>query len=557
MTRKNLSLVIAFGFLALIGIISVQMYWIRSAYNQNKIRFEQNLNKALNQIANDISRQENAFFGLDALDQLQLDNATTILNVSSDTSENVIWTAQKIDDSKNLDIQVSRINVPSNNKKKDKKIIVRNFGNNITITQEFRLDSLKDKNHLERELTVSAITILKKDSLLSFYQSRIDSVRNLLDKSDINISNKQKDLNKTMAELLLDIQSVTQPFGERIPADKLQNSIERAIKQYDLPKIYAYAVTNEDHQKVEFKTENFTLDDFEKAYSISLFPQSFLPRSDKLFLIFLGRNPLLEQMIWPISLVFIFTLILLASLLIIVNNLLHHKKLSAIKTDFINNMTHEFKTPISTIQLASDSVMNEQVLHEPEKIGYFIGMIKRENKRMNALVERILQLAQMEKKSFELVKTEIDIHELIEAVAETAKLKIEEIDGKLALLLKAEQSMLLLDEMHFTNILFNIIDNAIKYSSPPLLIEIETNIKNNQFVLCIKDNGQGMSKETMSHIFDKFYRLTEGNVHTIKGYGLGLSYVKTIVDKHHGRILVRSELGVGSRFEIRLPLKIN
>lgn len=557
MTRKNLSLVIAFGFLALIGIISVQMYWIRSAYNQNKIRFEQNLNKALNQIANDISRQENAFFGLDALDQLQLDNATTILNVGSDTSENVMWTAQKIDDSKNLDIQVSRINVQTNNKKKDKKIIVRNFGNNITITQEFRLDSLKDKNHLERELKVSAITILKKDSLLSFYQSRIDSVRNLLDKSDINISNKQKDLNKTMAELLLDIQSVTQPFGERIPADKLQNSIERAIKQYDLPKIYAYAVTNEDHQKVEFKTENFTLDDFEKAYSISLFPQSFLPRSDKLFLIFLGRNPLLEQMIWPISLVFIFTLILLASLLIIVNNLLHHKKLSAIKTDFINNMTHEFKTPISTIQLASDSVMNEQVLHEPEKIGYYIGMIKRENKRMNALVERILQLAQMEKKSFELVKTEIDIHELMEAVAETAKLKIEEIDGKLVLWLKAEQSMVLLDEMHFTNILFNIIDNAIKYSSPPLLIEIETNIKNNQFVLCIKDNGQGMSKETMRHIFDKFYRLTEGNIHTIKGYGLGLSYVKTIVDKHHGRILVSSELGVGSRFEIRLPLKIN
>jgi two-component system phosphate regulon sensor histidine kinase PhoR len=554
MTRKNLSLVIAFGFIALIGIISVQMYWIQSAYAQNKIRFEQNLNKALNQIANDISRQENVFFGFDALDQIQLNKAFTILNVSSDTSENMVWNLKTKGGSKNIDLQISRINVQSNEKNEHKKINVRNFGNNITITQEIKYDSSRDKNHVEKELKVSAITVQKKDSLLSSYQLRIDSIRKLLDKNDIHIFNEQEKLSKTMEELFVDIQSVTHPFGDRIPADKLQNSIERAIKQYDLPKIYAYAVKNEITKELKLRTDNFGLNDFEKSFSISLFPQSFVPRSDKLFLIFPKNNPLFEQMVWPISLVFIFTIILLISLLIIVNNLLHHKKLSAIKSDFINNMTHEFKTPISTIQLASDSVMNEQILHQPERIGYFIGMIKRENKRMNALVERILQMAQLEKKSFDLIKTEVDIHQLIEAVAETAKLKIEEIEGKLVLDLRAEHFIILIDEMHFTNVLFNIIDNAIKYSSNRLILRMESSIKNKQFVLSIQDNGQGMSKETMSHIFDKFYRLTDGNVHTIKGYGLGLSYVKTIISKHYGSVLVTSEPGAGSKFEIRLPL---
>jgi two-component system phosphate regulon sensor histidine kinase PhoR len=376
----------------------------------------------------------------------------------------------------------------------------------------------------------------------------------MLDYNVFTIESEKEDLNNTMVELFMDIKSVTRPFAERIPIDKLQYSIERALKQYDLPKSYAFAIATSASDSILFKTENFNTEEIDHAHTIQLFPHAFVDNSEHLYLSFPEANPLFKQMLWPIALAFIFTLLLLASLLIIINNLLHHKKLSAIKTDFINNMTHEFKTPIATIQLATDSVMTEQILNEPEKISYFMRLIKGENKRMNALVERILQMAQLEKKSFSLIKSNVDMHQLIEAVVENSKLKIEQNGSEIKLNLNAENASLSVDEMHMTNVLFNLIDNAIKYRSGELLVEISTRISNKQFVIEIKDNGQGMSKETVSHIFDKFFRLTDGDVHTVKGYGLGLSYVKAIIDKHKGQIQVHSETGIGSQFEISLPI---
>jgi two-component system phosphate regulon sensor histidine kinase PhoR len=182
-------------------------------------------------------------------------------------------------------------------------------------------------------------------------------------------------------------------------------------------------------------------------------------------------------------------------------------------------------------------------------------MIKSENKRMNSLVERILQMAQIEKASFTLIKSEVNIHQLIEAVVENSKLKIEQVEGNYKLKLLAETDTLILDEMHITSVLFNLIDNAIKYRGDNLLIEISTAVSNKFFLISIKDNGKGMTKETSSQIFDKFYRLTDGNIHEVKGYGLGLSYVKTIIEKHSGRIEVKSRIGEGSSFDIYLPLK--
>ncbi|MBN2238130.1 MAG: HAMP domain-containing histidine kinase, partial [Bacteroidales bacterium] len=318
---------------------------------------------------------------------------------------------------------------------------------------------------------------------------------------------------------------------------------------------YAFAIKEMDLDSLQYKTENFELDDIANAYSVQLFPHAFVPRPEFLYLAFPTSNPILKQMIWPISLAFIFTLLLLLSLILIINSLLHHKKLSAIKTDFINNMTHEFKTPIATIQLATDSVMSDKIITQPEKISYFMGLIKGENKRMNDLVERILQMAQLEKKTFDLLKSEVDAHQLLEAVVENSDLKIKEAQGEIKLNLKAAKCNLHADEVHLTNVFFNLIDNAIKYKSQHLHLEISTEIKGKFLSILFKDNGIGMDKDTLAHIFDKFFRLTEGNIHTVKGYGLGLSYVKVIVEKHHGTIHVQSQLGLGSRFELLLPLK--
>ena len=524
MTRKNLSFIIAIGFIALFGIIAVQLHWIRSAYIQNKIRFEQNLNKALNQIALDLSRQENIFFLNDNYRDIHFINENDKYVHFDSATKNLKWQrkSEKEELKKiklNSSIQKAVLKQKKDIDHSNRKIIIRSGIDNLELIQEFHLDSLADQIETEMMLKTSAIALFKKDSLLEKYEASIDSVRRLLDYNVITIANEKEDLSKTMVELFLNIQSVTQPFAERIPIDKLQHSIERAIDQYDLPKSYSFAVAIQPTDSIIFKTENFSKENIKKAHSIRLFPHAIVASPEFLYIHFPESNPLFKQMLWPISLAFIFTLLLLASLLIIINNLLHHKKLSAIKTDFINNMTHEFKTPIATIQLATDSVMTEQILKNPEKISYFMQLIKGENKRMNALVERILQMAQLDKKEFSLLKTDVDMHTLIEAVAENVQLQIEQVNGQIKLLLEAKQTNLMIDEMHITNVLFNLIDNAVKYRHQNLLIEISTSIRNKQFILAVKDNGQGMSKETMAHIFDKFFRLTEGDIHTVKGYG--------------------------------------
>ena len=425
MTRKNLSFTIAVGFLALLGIIAIQVHWIRTAYLQNKISFEQNLNKALNQVVLDLSRQENIFFGLGDFENVRVVNgSTSIVHFNSDSGKQMVWEENNekelISDEPERNNSKFIVKKTTRSKPGNNRIIIRSIDNDVELVQEFHLDSLTDQIQIERELKSSAFKLIKKDSLLKKYEARIDSVRKLLDYNILTITTEKEELNKTMVELFMDIKSVTHPFADRIPIKKLQKSIEYALEQYDLPKNYAFAIMGENKEDFKFKTDNFDTTNLSSAYSIRLFPHSLFPRPDFLYLSFQDSNPLFKQMLWPISLAFIFTLLLLTSLLIIINNLLHHKKLSALKTDFINNMTHEFKTPIATIQLATDSVMNLQILNNPEKIGYFMRLIKAENKRMNLLVERILQMAQMEKKSFSLIKTDVEIHPLIEAVAENS-----------------------------------------------------------------------------------------------------------------------------------------
>ncbi len=560
MTKRNLTITIAIGFIALFGIIVIQIHWIRSAYVQNKIRFEQNLNKALNQIVLDIAHQENIFFSPDIDEKVHFLNETELVQFDSNKKNLFTWQSKiekKLREAETAQKKNKIITTRYKSKDpKSGKIIIRTSGNNVEYIQEYKIDSTNsEEKEIEYELQTSALRLLKKDSLLKKYEATVDSVREILDYNILTIDYKKEDLSKTMAELFMNIKSVTRPFAERIPLDKLQNSIQRAIEQYDLPSSYSFAIATPQNDSLFYKSENFDPKNMDQAYSIRLFPNAVVPLPEYLYLSFTKPNPLFNQMLWPVSLLIFFTVLLLASLLLIINNLLHHKKLSAIKTDFINNMTHEFKTPIATIQLAADSVMNEQILNKPERISYFMQLIKGENKRMNALVERILQMAQLEKKSFSLIKTEVDIHQLIEAVIDNSRLKIEQVQGTIILNLNAQKSNLFIDDVHFTNVLFNLIDNAIKYRRDALQIEIATAIRNTMFVITIKDNGQGMSTETVHHIFDKFYRLTEANVHTVKGYGLGLSYVKAIIEKHKGQIHVHSEIGIGSRFEISLPLK--
>ena len=261
-----------------------------------------------------------------------------------------------------------------------------------------------------------------------------------------------------------------------------------------------------------------------------------------------------REVIWFIVGSILFTLIITAAFFITIRTLLKQKKLSEIKSDFINNMTHEFKTPLATISLAVDALKNDKVTGNKEKTDYFTGIIKEENKRMNKQVETILQAALLDKQEVQLNLKRLLAHDLIISALNNINLQVEEKGGKIEVDLGAENDLINADEVHFTNLINNLLDNAVKYSKENLHIKLSTRNTGNNLRIKIEDNGIGMNKETLHRIFEKFYRAHTGNVHNVKGFGLGLSYVKTMMDAHHGHIKAESVLGKGSTFCITIPL---
>jgi two-component system phosphate regulon sensor histidine kinase PhoR len=250
-----------------------------------------------------------------------------------------------------------------------------------------------------------------------------------------------------------------------------------------------------------------------------------------------------------------FTLMIIAAFYVTVSALLRQKKLSEIKNDFINNMTHEFKTPLATISLAVDALRNEKVVQDREKSGYFTGIIKEENKRMNKQVETILQASLLDRQEQQLNLKPLHAHLIIREALENVRLQLEGKGGSAELQLNARTDLIEADEVHFMNLVTNLVDNAIKYSRDGLLIRISTQSTTRLFIIRIEDNGIGMTKETQRRIFEKFYRAHTGNLHNVKGFGLGLTYVKTIVEAHQGKIKVESTIGKGTTFTLEFPLK--
>jgi two-component system, OmpR family, phosphate regulon sensor histidine kinase PhoR len=268
------------------------------------------------------------------------------------------------------------------------------------------------------------------------------------------------------------------------------------------------------------------------------------------------KQLVLRELRWFIIGAVLFTLIIISAFYITLRTLLNQKKIAEIKSDFINNMTHEFKTPLATISLAVDALKNEKVIADKEKTAYFTGVIKEENIRMNKQVESILQAALLDKNEVQLNLKPLDAHNLIENATNSIELPIKQKNGTLEISLAAAKTTILADDVHFTNLINNLLDNALKYSkdNTPPLIRLSTVNVGNHLRIKIEDNGIGMNKETLHRIFEKFYRAHTGNVHNVKGFGLGLTYVKTMVEAQKGTIKAESVVGKGSTFLLQFPL---
>ncbi len=292
---------------------------------------------------------------------------------------------------------------------------------------------------------------------------------------------------------------------------------------------------------------------YESEYKVNLFPnETESPGQLKVY--FPNKVAYLWKTSW-VSMVssLIFTGLILFCFVYTINTILFQNKVSEMKTDFINNMTHEFKTPIATISLATDSINNPKIIGNADKVTRFVNIIKQENRRMLGQVEKVLQMAQLEKKDFQLKVTEFDMHDMIKTAAENSRLKVNKRDGTIKLNLEATKTRIMADNNHISNVIHNLLDNAEKYSKEIPKIEVSTFNSDKGIHIKIADKGIGMSKEALKNIFEKFYRVHTGNLHDVKGFGLGLSYVKAIVNAHKGDVKVESELGEGSSFTIFLP----
>ncbi len=361
-------------------------------------------------------------------------------------------------------------------------------------------------------------------------------------------------------------------IASRFTVEEISKKFEKAFQNFNLRKItFEFGIASFDRMGnpvFEKATPGFaaafedTLHNYSTNYGLEAKSGTLgenLSVSEILFVVIPGIKKLaIRSLMWRIIVSVLFTFIIIVAFFVTVRTMLRQKKLAEIKNDFINNMTHEFKTPIATISLAVDAMRNEKVLQDREKLGYFSGIIKEENQRMNRQVETILRASQLEKQEVDLNLKPVHAHEIISDVVDNFTLQLQEKQGKAEVLQEAQSDLILADEVHLSNLVNNLMDNAVKYAreQEPPIIRISTRNEGKHFVMRIEDNGIGMTRDTVKRIFEKFYRAHTGNVHNVKGFGLGLSYVKTMVEAHHGEIKAESTPGKGSIFTIRLPLSI-
>lgn len=342
--------------------------------------------------------------------------------------------------------------------------------------------------------------------------------------------------------------------AQTIPPDEMNMIVVQAMKSHNIKVPFEFCVTNMFNNPIS-ESAGFNNNMFFESTAIRITPEASMQPETFFLYVKEPQNYIMRQMASMIIASILFTIIIISAFALTIRTMLRQKNISEIKSDFINNMTHELKTPLATISLAVDALNNEKVIHDSEKIRYYSGMIKEENKRMHKQVETILQAAKLEKQEdLNLNIQSLDAHAAIDKVAKNLSLQIQEKSGELHLNLMASKSFIDVDEMHFSNIVFNLLDNAIKYSKNAPIIHITTQVNNGMLAIKIKDNGIGMNRETASRVFEKFYRAHTGNLHNVKGFGLGLSYVKSMVEAQNGYIKLESVLGKGSTFTVNMPL---
>ena len=505
------------------GLMYIQLRWIRENYAVREERFDQGVYLALGNVAQGIERNEAvAYFSNSGLG-----DAGKTINKVVDTVESIKTQNPKINLVDSVGQHALKFGFSDTSAG-----FVSKFMGSITYLQE-RAERMQE------------------------IKSNGDVAHADVDREHHIIEMQFRKYNRLFQDLAMQFMLDDKCLRDRINGDQIQKLLANELKKIGINTPFQYAVFdnwsegmlygNLQVKKEEAQNTNF--------YSIKLFPNDLYENSGMLIVSFPQKKNYIFQAMWlMLSATGAFILIILLSFGGSFYIIYRQKRLDELKTDFINNMTHEFKTPVATISLASQMLKNDKVIHNPEKILNYSNIIDEENKRLSGHIENVLQVARLDRGEFKLKLETLNINELLDDIADSLELRIQNEQGELERHLDAQNPMIVGDVFHLTNAFYNIFDNAIKYKRDELLkIKVTTKSNNRGIWITIEDNGIGISREDQKKIFEKFYRVPTGNIHNVKGFGLGLSYVKVIATMHGGDIKVDSELGKGSRFDIFIP----
>lgn len=520
MSRRIFVLLVVLMGVALMGIIAIQIFWIRSSIEMREEQFSTNVRFALSEVSENIRKRElrdNVVKLSPMLDSLQKSNKTNVKEFffkQIDTIKNEIFTFRQ-------------------------SILENSYKSQMS---PFDVDSVSFNTLLSKEETqIEKIELQSKDFTDLSPRDRMVKIGRL-DKYDKLV----------FENYFKNIISRT-PIYERVGNNEIRLNLDNELRAREITTPFEYGVYNGDII-TKVKSKNFR----EKSgytYKVPLFLNKDGNSDYDLYVSFPKKKSYILATISKILMMSaLFVLILIVAFGSALYQIIEQKKLSEIKTDFINNMTHEFKTPIATINLAVDSIKNPKIIDDKEKVIRYANMIKQENKRMHAQVENVLQISKLEKNQLDLSMDVVDAHELIEEAILHVDLIISNREGYVKTHFEASLSEVMGSQFHMLNVFTNILDNAIKYTKGEPKIDIYTENARNSIIIKFVDQGIGMNKNIQRKVFNKFYREQTGNIHNVKGHGLGLSYVKSIIEKHNGNVFVESEKGKGSTFIVKLPL---
>jgi len=577
MTKRKIQYIIALMAFALLGLIAFQMYWLGFTVRSKNDQFGSDVRDAMQQVVRKLSQQEMYYF-------MQR-------KIASDENQKQLLAIAKPLNQKSKNTKKNEDPFAHNNQSLAMnldKMKERQFPSDILVSkgveimpngeirehQEFSMD-LKDEDYIslmngQKQIddifgeAIQRLNTMNQDSVLKtkpIIAKKPKTKKPRIDHKIQYTETDQKVKNKTeMAkEVFNDLMFTKRSIYDRINYQILDSLLRYEIKMKGIEIPFEYGINSLEnpgylHYASSMKYKMTGLKNDKDTYSVNLFPNDYSNSESYLRVYFPNQDRYIIRNIWMMyatSLLLI--LVVLGCFYVAVSTIVKQKQLADIKNDFINNMTHEFKTPISTISLATQMLGDETISGSPMIFKRYLGIIRDENKRLGSQVEKVLQTAQMERGEVQLKLGTVNVHQIIAQVLENISPQIELRQGIIEMDLQAENPEVQADEVHLTNIIFNLLDNANKYSPEKPAIKIATENTDKGLSIKVIDQGIGMTKESIKQIFEKFYRVPTGNVHDVKGFGLGLSYVKKMVEEHHGKINVQSKLGEGSEFEVVLP----